>query len=58
VVRTATFSVDLAAKKVIRDDAQVHLTPTEWGILEQPARNRAWPNCAASWSLIPRTPSI
>ena len=40
VVRTATFSVDLAAKKVIRDDAQVHLTPTEWGILEQLARNR------------------
>jgi two-component system, OmpR family, KDP operon response regulator KdpE len=40
VVRTATFSVDLAAKKVIRDDAQVHLTPTEWDILEQLARNR------------------
>ncbi|WP_445188760.1 response regulator [Pseudonocardia sp. Cha107L01] len=40
VVRTAAFSVDLAAKKVIRDDAQVHLTPTEWGILEQLARNR------------------
>lgn len=40
VVATATFTVDLAAKKVMRDDAEVHLTPTEWGILEQLVRNQ------------------
>ncbi|MBV9313280.1 MAG: response regulator [Pseudonocardia sp.] len=40
VVTTATFSVDLVAKKVVRDNAEVHLTPTEWGILEQLVRNR------------------
>jgi len=39
VVATATFTVDLAAKKVVRDSAEVHLTPTEWGILEQLVRN-------------------
>ncbi|WP_433873812.1 response regulator [Saccharopolyspora sp. CA-218241] len=40
VVETATFSVDLAAKKVRRGGAEVHLTPTEWGMLEVLARNR------------------
>ncbi|GGP47485.1 DNA-binding response regulator [Saccharothrix coeruleofusca] len=40
VVRTASFTVDLAAKKVHRDGAEVHLTPTEWGLLETLARNR------------------
>jgi two-component system KDP operon response regulator KdpE len=40
VVNTATFTVDLAAKKVVRDNAEVHLTPTEWGILEQLVRNQ------------------
>jgi two-component system, OmpR family, KDP operon response regulator KdpE len=39
VVSTASFTVDLAAKKVVRDDAEVHLTPTEWGLLEQLIRN-------------------
>jgi two-component system KDP operon response regulator KdpE len=39
VISTATFRVDLAAKKVIRDNADVRLTPTEWGILEQLVRN-------------------
>ncbi|SHG07637.1 response regulator [Streptoalloteichus hindustanus] len=39
VVRTASFTVDLAAKKVLREDAEVHLTPTEWGILEVLVRN-------------------
>ena len=39
VVTTATFTVDLAAKKVVRDNAEVHLTPTEWGILELLVRN-------------------
>lgn len=40
VVQTASFTVDLAAKKVLRDGAEVHLTPTEWGLLEILARNR------------------
>lgn len=39
-VETASFTVDLAAKKVIKDDAEVHLTPTEWGMLEVLVRNR------------------
>jgi two-component system KDP operon response regulator KdpE len=39
VVRTASFSVDLVAKKVHRDGVEVHLTPTEWGLLEMLARN-------------------
>lgn len=34
VVRTAAFTVDLAAKKVTRDGAPVRLTPTEWHVLE------------------------
>jgi two-component system KDP operon response regulator KdpE len=34
VVETASFTVDLAAKKVARDGADVRLTPTEWHILE------------------------
>ena len=40
VVETASFTVDLAAKKVIKDGAEVHLTPTEWGMLEVLVRNR------------------
>jgi two-component system KDP operon response regulator KdpE len=40
VVETPAFTVDLAAKKVIRDGAEVHLTPTEWGVLELLVRNR------------------
>lgn len=39
VVRTASFTVDLAAKRVLKDDLEVHLTPTEWGLLEVLARN-------------------
>lgn len=34
VVRTATFTVDLSAKKVVREDIEIHVTPTEWAILE------------------------
>ncbi len=34
VVETDAFTVDLAAKKVTRDGTDVHLTPTEWGLLE------------------------
>ena len=40
VVETQAFTVDLAAKKVLRDGAEVHLTPTEWGVLELLVRNR------------------
>ncbi|GAA3866286.1 response regulator [Saccharothrix violaceirubra] len=40
VVRTASFVVDLAAKKVHREGVEVHLTPTEWGVLELLARNQ------------------
>ncbi|OEV10114.1 response regulator [Streptomyces nanshensis] len=39
VVRTDTFTVDLAAKKVGRDGADVRLTPTEWHVLEVLVRN-------------------
>ncbi|MFC9789533.1 response regulator [Rhodococcus sp. NPDC127528] len=39
VVVTESFTVDLAAKKVTRDGTEVHLTPTEWGMLEMLARN-------------------
>ncbi|MDT0327729.1 response regulator [Nocardiopsis lambiniae] len=39
VVRTASFSIDLGAKRVLRDDEEVRLTPTEWHILEILARN-------------------
>lgn len=40
VVVTASFTVDLAAKQVIRNGAPVHLTPTEWGMLEMLVRHR------------------
>jgi two-component system KDP operon response regulator KdpE len=39
VVRTDAFSVDLAAKRVERNGADVRLTPTEWHILELLVRN-------------------
>ncbi|WP_138414292.1 response regulator [Sinomonas gamaensis] len=32
-VQTAEFSVDLAARRVVRDGKNVRLTPTEWSIL-------------------------
>lgn len=40
VVVTDSFTVDLAAKKVVKNGAEVHLTPTEWGMLEMLVRNR------------------
>ena len=40
VFTTAHFSIDLVAKRVLRDGASVHLTPTEWGIVEELVRNR------------------
>jgi two-component system, OmpR family, KDP operon response regulator KdpE len=40
VVETAAFTVDLWTKKVIKNGCEVHLTRTEWGILEVLVRNR------------------
>ncbi|CAJ1494804.1 response regulator [[Mycobacterium] kokjensenii] len=40
IIETASFTVDLAAKKVTKDSREVHLTPTEWGMLEMLVRNR------------------
>lgn len=34
IVRTEAFLIDLAAKKVRRDGAEVRLTPTEWHLVE------------------------
>ncbi|MBY4036476.1 response regulator [Rhodococcus fascians] len=39
VVETADFTVDLAAKTVVRQGENVHLTRTEWGVLELLVRN-------------------
>jgi len=33
IVRTADFTIDLAAVKAWRGDSEVHLTPTEWGLV-------------------------
>ena len=40
VVETKSFLVDLSAKRVIKNGEEVHLTPTEWGMLEMLVRNR------------------
>jgi two-component system, OmpR family, KDP operon response regulator KdpE len=40
VVSNPEFTVDLAAKRVIKDGADVRLTPTEWQLLEILVRNR------------------
>jgi two-component system KDP operon response regulator KdpE len=40
VIETRSFTIDLAAKRVIRDGEEVKLTPTEWQLLEVLARNR------------------
>ncbi|MER7482655.1 response regulator [Streptomyces sp. NPDC126510] len=34
LVKTTDFSIDLIAKKVVRDGQDVRLTPTEWHLLE------------------------
>lgn len=39
LVETAAFSVDLAAKKAVREGRDVRLTPTEWHLLEVLVRN-------------------
>ncbi|GAB3563993.1 response regulator [Amycolatopsis endophytica] len=40
VIETESFTLDLLAKKVHRDGVEVHLTKTEWGVLELLVRNR------------------
>lgn len=39
VIITDSFTVDLAAKRVERDGEDVHLTPTEWQLLETLVRS-------------------
>src|SRR5262245_57185474 len=39
VVTTAAFTIDLVAHTATRDDRPVHLTPTEWGLVELLVRN-------------------
>ena len=34
MIRTGSFTIDLAAKKATRDSQDVRLTPTEWHLLE------------------------
>ncbi|MCU1399553.1 MAG: Fis family transcriptional regulator [Acidimicrobiales bacterium] len=38
-VTTADFSIDLQNQRVTRDDAEVHLTPTEWAIVNYMVRH-------------------
>ena len=38
-IATADFTIDLQAQRVTRDGADVHLTPTEWGIVAYMARH-------------------
>ena len=39
VIETADFVVDVANRRVLRDGDTVHLTPTEWEIVERLIRN-------------------
>lgn len=39
VLEAGAFTVDLSARKVLRDGAEVRLTPTEWRILELLVQN-------------------
>ncbi len=39
VVTTATFTLDLAAKRALRDGREVRLTPTEWHLVETLVRH-------------------
>jgi two-component system KDP operon response regulator KdpE len=40
ILQTTSFTVDLTAKKAHRNGVEVHLTPTEWAVLEVLVRNR------------------
>jgi len=39
VIVTDAFTIDLAAKRVLRDGVEVHLTPTEWHLVEMLVRH-------------------
>jgi two-component system KDP operon response regulator KdpE len=39
-IETEDFTIDLAAKRVTRNGAEVRLTPTEWQLVEVLVRNR------------------
>ena len=39
VIETDAFTIDLASRSVNRDGRPVHLTPTEWGLVEVLVRN-------------------
>ena len=39
LIVTDDFEIDLVVKRVTRADADIHLTPTEWGIVEMLVRN-------------------
>lgn len=39
IVETAAFTVDLSRSLVVRDGAEVHLTPTEWHLLQALAQH-------------------
>ncbi len=39
MVETADFAVDMVNRRVTRADEPVHLTPTEWQIVERLVRN-------------------
>jgi len=39
VIRTESFAIDLAAKRVTTDNGDIRLTPTEWSLLEILVRN-------------------
>jgi two-component system KDP operon response regulator KdpE len=40
VVTTPDFTIDLGAKQIHRDNCELHLTPTEWQIVEVLVRHR------------------
>jgi two-component system KDP operon response regulator KdpE len=40
VITTADFEIDLGAKQIHRDGTELHLTPTEWQIVEVLTRHR------------------
>jgi two-component system KDP operon response regulator KdpE len=39
IVVTPDFTIDLSAARVTKDDDEIHLTPTEWGLVENLVRN-------------------
>jgi two-component system, OmpR family, KDP operon response regulator KdpE len=39
IITAGDIRIDLADKRVLRDDHEVHLTPTEWALIEQLTRH-------------------